>query len=160
MNWFKRLLGTSNNNNVTDPLDVFDKRIGDIKASGSVGDGHYTDSVEKVKQLKREGKNREAIEVLLRCVDATEAESMKANSMPALDEKFAWLSEGRTENGLGVAPWYYEQIAIIYRKEKQYAKEVEILERYERQKKSPGVGPQKLADRLVVARALMNKNLS
>jgi len=59
--------------------------------------------------------------------------------------------------GWGVAPWYYEQLAILYRKEKQYDNEVEILERYERQPKAPGAGPEKLADRLMKAREVRDK---
>lgn len=60
-------------------------------------------------------------------------------------------------DGWGVAPWYYEQLAIIYRKEKQYHKEVEILERYADQPKAPGAGPQKLAERLAKAKELLAK---
>ena len=44
-------------------------------------------------------------------------------------------------DGLGVAPWYYEQLAIIsrpHRKEKRYAEEVAILERYNDQPKGLG----------------------
>ena len=70
---------------------------------------HYTKYVDNVKRLKRSGKLEEAEELLLRCVEATEAESMR--------------------EGLGVAPWYYEQLAIIYRKRKDVAAEVAILER-------------------------------
>ncbi len=56
-----------------------------------------------------------------------------------------------------MASWYYEQLAILYRKEKQYDNEVEILERYERQPKAPGAGPEKLADRLMKAREVRDK---
>lgn len=104
--------------------------------SGTVDGKHYTDFVERVKQLKRERRHDEAISLLLKLVDATESESREA---------------GR---GLGVAPWYYEQLAIIYRKEKRYADEVSILERYATQPKAPGVGPAKLAARLEKASAL------
>ena len=58
----------------------------------------------------------------------------------------------------GVAPWYYEQLAIIYRKEKQYGDEVAILERYASQPKAPGVGPEKLAKRLEKALKLLEKH--
>jgi hypothetical protein len=52
--------------------------------------------VEPVKQLKREGRLAEAEELLLECIDAVEAQA-------------------RTEGG-PVAPWYYEQLGIVYRK--------------------------------------------
>ncbi len=81
---------------------------------------HYTDYVERVKQLKAEKRNVEAIELLSKLVADTENESIKQGG------------------GWGVAPWYYEQLAILYRKEKQYDKEVEILERYESKPKAPG----------------------
>lgn len=119
---------------------------------------NYFDSVEKINSLKRDGSLKEAIELLIKCVHATEAESKKKNSTPVVNSEFSFLSEGRTESNWGVAPWYYEQLAILYRKEKQYRKEVEILERYERQVKAPGAGAQKLANRLLKAKELLQKS--
>ena len=158
MSWFKRIFGASNDVTSTDHMKQLNERVTAIKAAGSVDGEHYVESVDKIKQLKREEKYGEAIDLLLKCINATEAESSKANSIPLHSEEFSWLSEGRTNNGWGVAPWYYEQLAIIYRKDKQYAKEVEILERYEKQRKAPGIGPQKLAERLAKARTLLNKS--
>ena len=86
-----------------------------------------TDIIDEVKNLKREKKFEEAIEILLDAVD-----SMEDNS----------------ESTGGVAPWYYEQLAIIYSKNKQIEKEIEILERYSKQRKAPGKKPEKLAERL------------
>ena len=160
MNWLKRIFGKENkrpNNSAQNPVQEFSKNMESIKEAGSDDDGHYTDNVETIKQLKRDKKYDEAIEILLKCVDLTENESVKANSKPVLDDKFSFLSEGRT-NQWGVAPWYYEQLAIIYRNQKKYADEVAILERYSKQPKAPGVGPQKLAERLVKARELVAKN--
>jgi hypothetical protein len=59
--------------------------------------------------------------------------------------------------GGGVSPWYYEKLAMIYRKEKLYEDEVAILERYERQPKAPGALSKKLAERLVKARQLWDR---
>ncbi|RLB24349.1 MAG: hypothetical protein DRG73_04015 [Deltaproteobacteria bacterium] len=87
--------------------------------------GHYTEYVERVKQLKAENKNEEAIELLLKLVDEIEKEAQKRGE------------------GWGVAPWYYEQLAILYRKEKRYDDEVQILERYEAQPKAPGASSEK-----------------
>lgn len=113
---------------------------GEIKEAGSKDGIHYTDNVEKIKQLKREGKHKEAIDLLLQSINLTESESKT-------------LGEG-----WGVAPWYYEQLAIIYRKEKRYDKEVEILELYEKQPKARGVGPAKLEARLKKAKELLAKS--
>lgn len=94
--------------------------------------------VEQVEQLNQEKKYKDAIKLLIRLVDATEKEAKKT--------------------GEGVAPWYYEKLAIIYRKEKLYKDEVAILERYERQPKAPGALAKKLADRLVKARQLRDRH--
>jgi tetratricopeptide (TPR) repeat protein len=63
---------------------------------GLVPGRHYTEWVEPVKQLKREGRLEEAEVLLLECVDAVEAQA-RAEDRP-------------------VAPWYYEQLGIVYRK--------------------------------------------
>ena len=90
------------------------------------------DLVTAVKAAKREGRMAEAVVLLKREVDRQEAES--------------------SQSGLGVAPWYYEQLAIIYRKHGLLEEELEILQRYERQIKAPGRGPTRLAERLAKIR--------
>lgn len=99
-----------------------------MEKTGFVDGRHYTAYVEDVRTLKRAGELEKAIALLLRLVDATEAEAAAKR----------W----------GVAPWYYEQLAIIYAKTKQFDAEVKILERYAAQRKAPGAGPSKLAERL------------
>lgn len=94
---------------------------------------HYTEWVATVKQLKRDGELDEAERLLRGLIGATEAESRATST--------------------GVAPWYYEQLAIIYRKWGDLRAELAVLERYERQQKAPGVGPARLADRLAQVRA-------
>lgn len=101
---------------------------------------HYIDTVETVKQLKREKKHYEAIELLLKAVNATENESKEFE-------------------GWGLAPWYYEQLAIIYRKEKMYHKEVQILERYVNQKHTQATKELKLFERVDKAKKLLEKNI-
>lgn len=142
MNWIKKLFAKPNEQNNIQPVaNEINAKMEEIRQAGSQDGQHYTDGVETVKRLKREGKHEEAINVLLQDVDSTEKESEFAGE------------------GWGVAPWYYEQLAIIYRKEKEYQKEVEILERYAAQPKAPGAGPQKLAERLAKAKELLaNQN--
>ena len=142
MNWLKKLFGKSKaeHSSAEDLANDFNSWMYAIKEAGSVNGEHYTDSVETIKQLKREGKNKEAISILLRSVEATETESRFAG------------------HGWGVAPWYYEQLAILYRKEKHYQQEVAILERYANQPKAPGVGSEKLAARLGKAKELLAKH--
>jgi DNA polymerase-3 subunit epsilon len=57
----------------------------------------------------------------------------------------------------GVSPWCYEQLAILYRKQKRREDEVAILQRYSGQKKAPGVSADKLAARLIRAEELLAK---
>lgn len=107
-------------------------------ATLKVGDEpHYSDYVDRVKWLKANSRNNDAIDLLKGLVLETESE--------AAAKEF------------GVAHWYYEQLAILYRKEKRYDDEVEILERYASQPKAPGAGPNKLAERLEKARAIGDK---
>lgn len=103
-----------------------------MDAPGLVDGRHYTTYVDAVLDLKRRAALEAAEQLLLRLVAATEAEA-------------------RAEH-LGVAPWYYEQLAIIYRKQRAHAKELGILERYEQQAKAPGAGPGQLAARLAKLR--------
>jgi hypothetical protein len=96
---------------------------------------HYTTYVEEAKELKRSGKLAEAETLLLELVKATEAEDKKERR--------------------GVAPWYYQELALIYRKRKDYVSEVKILERFAKQRHGPGVSPPLLLERLAKARALL-----
>lgn len=105
-------------------------QIDDSKA-GYVNGYHFTDYVDTVKDLKRNKKYTEAIDLLLNLVNATERES--------------------EVEGFGVAPYYYEELAVIYRKLSRYDDEVKILERYDNQRKAPGKSPDRLAERLIKA---------
>ncbi len=89
---------------------------------------HFSTYVDEIDELKRAGNDEELERLLFALVDATEADS-RANN---------W----------GVAPAYYEELAIMYRKRKDYASEVKILERYAGQQKASGAGAGKLAQRL------------
>jgi hypothetical protein len=107
-------------------------KVDDKPMVGRVRGRHYTEYVEDVKTLRRSDENEAAEHLLLELVDATEEESHI--------------------RGTSVAPWYYEQIAIIYRKRKDHTAEVAILERYASQPHALGAGPAKLAERLAKAR--------
>lgn len=100
--------------------------------SGTYQGKHYTEYVETVRQLKRENRLDDAVTLLGHLVDATEAEN-------------------RAEQ-MGVAPWYYEQLAIIHAKRKDSVAEVAILERFAGQRHAPGSSPAKLLARLEAAR--------
>lgn len=105
------------------------ERIGEVR-------GHnYTFWPDTVRLLKRDGRVDEALTLLLECVDAAERDAP------------LW--------GGGIAPWYTEAAAIVYRQRRDYAAEVAILERYERNHRPRRDGV--FRGRLVKARALLAK---
>lgn len=140
---FKRLLQTLNpitgKGSNRDAASYINEQLDEIRQAGTENGIHYTETPDIVRELKREGKHEQAIQLLLESVDLTEKEAQFAGE------------------GWGVAPWYYEQLAILYRKQKKYNDEVAILERYDRQPKARGVMPKKLAERLIKARLLAKK---
>ena len=89
---------------------------------------HFTEYVDEVRNLKRDGRLEEAARLLLKLVKATEAESHA--------------------KGEGVAPWYYEHLAIVYRKQKDPVNEKRLLVRFAEQVHAPGARPEKLLQRL------------
>jgi len=112
--------------------------------NGTPADGSaYWNRGDRIRELLRAGETAEAERILLECVEATEREG--AVVLPGFRKP------------LGVAPAYYERLAILYAKQKRYADELAILERYAEQPKAPGVGPKKLKARLAKARARMAK---
>ena len=94
---------------------------------------HYTTYVDEVRGLKRSGRLEAAEKLLLHLVDAVESE--------------------RQAERMGVAPAYYEELAIIYRKQNNRGKERTTLERFARQQHAPGAKPPQLLERLQRLRA-------
>jgi hypothetical protein len=93
----------------------------------------------EVQKLRREDRLEEAITSLLALVDATEE-----------DDLFT---------GSGVVSAYYEELAKIYRKRKEYVKEIKILARYDRRRHAYGDSRQEiLKERLEKAKKLLDKN--
>jgi hypothetical protein len=99
---------------------------------------HFSVYVEEVKRIKKSGKYQELENLLKKLIDATEA--------------------GDAISHLGVAPWYYEELAKLYRKHKDYRKEVEVLERFASKRHGRGVSPPKLLKRLIRAKQLLSEN--
>ena len=79
---------------------------------------------EAVKEHKRNGRYDEALDILDRCIRVEEAHSG------------------------GVAPWYYEQTAIIHRKSGDRDAEIAVLRRFAAQPHAAGASPPKLLERL------------
>jgi hypothetical protein len=62
--------------------------------------------------------------------------------------------------GSAVAPWYYEQLASIYHKRKDFDSEVPILQRFARQQHAPGSSAAPRVRRPHVARTRSTEALS
>ena len=92
---------------------------------------YYAEYVDDVKNLKRQGKLVEVEALLLALIDVMETETKVNKTI--------------------VSPWYYEQLAIMYRERKDYSAEVAILERYAKQ---PHIPKATLLERLQKAQAL------
>jgi hypothetical protein len=106
-----------------------------------ISDSDLVSYFEGVQRFRQENRLEEAISSLLELVDATEEDSLFT--------------------GLGVTAVYYEQLAILFRERKEYAKEVAILTRYARQKHVSGDSHQKILEqRLKTAKELLIQNKS
>jgi len=71
---------------------------------------HYTTYLEEIKELKRANSTDMLERLLLGLIDAVEADSKVTDYV--------------------LAPYYTEQLAILYRKQGEYLKEINILSRY------------------------------
>jgi hypothetical protein len=99
---------------------------------------HYTDAIEYIKQLKREKRHGEVIDLLKWCINYTEAEA-------EADEPVASAP----------ATAYYRHLGIVLRKEGRYDDELTLLERYIDWFEVHGGEPREgLVDRLERAREL------
>lgn len=102
----------------------------------------------------------EKIDLLLQEVNGIDQSA--ANSIDEeLEVKFLkWVVKTEAEskaNNEGVAPYPYEQLANLYRNQKDYQKELAILARFSKQKHAPGVFPAKLLERLEKVKTLLDK---
>lgn len=104
---------------------------------GSFRGKHFTEWAPIVDQLRVEGRLDESLALAYECIEATERED--------------------GAEGYGVAPAYYEDAAIVLRKQRRYAEEVQVLERYLQRTK--GRHP-KLEDRRRKAVALRDTQLN
>ncbi|MBT2522518.1 hypothetical protein [Arthrobacter sp. ISL-28] len=86
------------------------QRAADFR-SGMVEGVHYLELIEPIKQLKREGRLREAVELCYAAIEGAE----------------------KSSNGREPTPWYTEQAAIIHRKLKEHDEEIAVLERWLKQ---------------------------
>lgn len=101
-----------------------------VTEAGLVRGRHYLEWVETLDQWRSEKRDDEALELLLEIIDATERAARMMNSSPP--------------------PGYTKRAAVIYRRRKDYAAEIAVIERYLMWEP----GSEKLAGRLAKAREL------
>lgn len=106
---------------------------------GYIDGRHYTEYAEDIKELKGQNKFEAAEALLLKIIEVMKDE--------AKAEGPHWF----------LAPWYFEQIAIIYRKQKLFKKEKEILEQYLNLNKIKGNGETPLEIRYRKVKKMIKK---
>jgi hypothetical protein len=94
---------------------------------------HYTEWVSTLGYLRGRGADDEALPLLVECIEAA--------------ERAARVS------GMEPAPGYTERAAIIYRRRKDYAREIEVIERW-MSRCPPRYGSERLEKRLTDAQRL------
>ncbi len=86
-------------------------RISELaKKAGSVNGRHHTTYTEEIRRLKQAQKYPEAVALLLKLIDAVEAQAKI--------------------DGFGLAARYYDHLIIVYRKMKDYEKAEATRQRY------------------------------
>lgn len=80
------------------------------QAAGSFRGKHFTEWAPEVDRLRAEGRLDESLALAQDCIEATERQD-------AIES-------------YGVAPGYYYDAAVVLRRQKRYAEEVQVLERY------------------------------
>ena len=104
-------------------------------AAGTYRGRRVHEWADAIRQLRREDRVQDAERVLVGCIQATEAQARSG----------------------GVAPFYYQQLAILYSKARRPHDELAVLERYAAQPHAPGATPEKLLARLEKARAKVSE---
>ena len=107
--------------------------------SGYVRGKHFTEYVDKVKRLRRDGKTAEAVALLLELIAANENEATVGDVL------------------FPICPWYYEQLAITYRKIGSLNDEIALLERFAKQNHGKQGPDPNLLSRLEKVRAKVQR---
>ena len=103
---------------------VRELRGGDLP--GYIKGTHYSVYMKQAKQLVQDG-------------NVQEADSLVDTAFTGLEEAERIGGEASLTNYVGVPPALYRDFAVLYRKLKDYAREVAILERFDQQPHAPGV---------------------
>lgn len=139
-------------------MDITSRDITEVVVDGR----QHFDWVDHIKDLKREERVNEAEALLLRIIEADELECARVNNRehkPEHADEYEIAIGEPLEIPIGVAPWYCEQLAIIYSKQKRFIDEVAILERFARQPHSPGTSVPKLLEKLSKKKVKLLQNV-
>lgn len=136
------------------------KRIFDELATLTIADKHdkpgeyqgrdYTTYVEDIKQHARDGDLDQEEKELLGIIKTMERKARK----PKIVKMNFGPDMEYTES---VAPWYYWRLAVLYRKKKDYAAEIAIIERHFSVPHTDGTRARQLRERLPKAQSLLEK---
>lgn len=105
--------------------------------ASSVRGRPYTEWVATLDELRSSGDDDTALPLLLECIEAAERAARVSGREPA--------------------PGYTKRAAVIYRRRKDYAREIEVMERWE--SVSPPQYQGAMAKRLAAAKSLRQKDL-
>lgn len=136
--WFKSTQDTSIAERIYKKMDELGT-LHPVDKPGNYQGRHYTTYVNEVKELKRAKSVHEEERLLWGLVEAVEAQAKV--------------------DGYTLGPFYYEELADIYRKRGDYSKEIDIWERYIENTPKPSKPYIKpfIFDRLAKAKSLANQ---
>lgn len=119
-------------------METAGERLRQARVAGHVRGRHYVDWVPTLDQMRREKRDDEALALLHEIITAAEKVAAVVGREPA--------------------PGYTERAAVIYRRRKDYAAEIALIERWEAacppENRGPGATQGRLAKRLAEARRL------
>jgi len=90
---------------------------------------HYSEYSDYINELVRKENYNEAIDLLVKIIEIMENVAI--------------------EKGVGVAPWYYDKLSLIYKKMKNKEAEIQTLKRFLSQPKARGSRPKKIYDKYI-----------
>jgi len=119
-------------------------------------DFNYLSIVNIIPKLKREKKYPEAIELLKKAIASIQNEKQNTDGIGTTSWYFDEPDEQKYSN-YNTPPWYFYQLAVIYRKEKQYEDEVQVIKDYLNITKDEKYRDNKITDRLEKVESLIKK---
>jgi hypothetical protein len=106
---------------------LIEGKIYNLNTSEIINNRHYSSYPDEIKKFYKNKEFQKAEEILIQII-----EIMEKNAL---------------ETGNGVAPWYYEKLASVYRTTKQKDKQISTIIRFLIQPKARGASPRKIYEK-------------